>query len=104
VPDEGSAKTQNPTFYPPFIHQKQGGSSSDPLSHNRNLNHDLNPSSAPSRLGVDLPAGDEPQADDPALQGESIPVSPYETTRGWLERQGIKVPKIPKGARIISAG
>jgi hypothetical protein len=45
----------------------------------------------------------EPSESDPALEGESIPVSPYETTREWLERQGIKVSRIPKGARVIIA-
>jgi hypothetical protein len=37
------------------------------------------------------------------LEGESIPISPYESTREWLERQGITVSKIPTGARVITA-
>jgi hypothetical protein len=90
-----SAETQNPTFCPPFIHQKEGGNSSEPAP---------NPPSAPLHPCAELPAGDAPQADDPALQGESIPVNPYEPTREWLERQGIKVSKVPKGARVITAG
>jgi hypothetical protein len=36
--------------------------------------------------------------------GESVPVSPFGSTREWLERQGIQVSRIPKGARIITAG
>jgi hypothetical protein len=35
--------------------------------------------------------------------GESVPVNPFESTRQWLERQGIQVSKVPKGARIITA-
>jgi len=35
------------------------------------------------------------------LDGESTPINPYESTREWLERQGLK---IPKGARIVTAG
>jgi hypothetical protein len=38
------------------------------------------------------------------FEGESIPFNPYESIREWLERQGIKVSKIPEGARIITAG
>lgn len=34
--------------------------------------------------------------------GESIPYNPLESTREWLERQGIRVSAVPKGARIIS--
>jgi len=50
----------------------------------------------PSTLNrVSIPSG---------LEGESIPVNPYESTREWLERQGIKVSTVPKGARIITAG
>jgi hypothetical protein len=36
--------------------------------------------------------------------GESVPINPFESTRQWLERQGIQVSKIPKGARIITDG
>jgi hypothetical protein len=35
--------------------------------------------------------------------GESIPISPFESTREWLVRHGIQVSKVPKGARIITA-
>src|SRR5688572_13070719 len=31
--------------------------------------------------------------------GESVPVSPFESTREWLERQGIHVSKVLRGAR-----
>jgi hypothetical protein len=44
----------------------------------------------------------EPSGAEADFGGESIPVSPFESTREWLERQGIQVSKIPKGARIIS--
>jgi hypothetical protein len=36
--------------------------------------------------------------------GEPVPINPFESTRQWLERQGIQVSKIPKGARIITDG
>jgi hypothetical protein len=45
----------------------------------------------------------EPAESESDFGGESVPISPFESTREWLERQGIHVSKIPKSARIITA-
>lgn len=87
VADEGRAATPS-------------GADAVPLT----LNHYLDPVLSPSPLSLELPTAEGPGADSPALEGESIPVSPYESTRDWLERQGINISKIPKGARVITAG
>jgi hypothetical protein len=92
-PEGPSAEAQNPAKTQPFTSQNPG-------DHNSNLSTMGHESRA---MCVELAADDAAQADDPALQGESVPISPYESTREWLERQGITGSKIPKAAPIISA-
>jgi hypothetical protein len=61
-------------------------------------------SSAESQIENSNSTMAEPSESEADFGGESIPISPFESTRQWLERQGIQVSKIPKGARIITAG
>ena len=48
-------ETQNPTFYPPFIHQKEGGNTTDVLNH------------SPAEVGRPVPSAPQPDFTAPSL-------------------------------------
>jgi hypothetical protein len=90
-PESASAEAQNPAKTQPFTSQNSE-------VHNPALSADQSKIENPkSRIA-------EPSDAEADFGGESLPVSPYEPTRDWLERQGINVSKIPEGARFITAG
>ena len=85
------AESKNPTFYPPFIHQKEGGSSSQP--HNRDLNPIpaslrlcLEPSSPVPTRSARCPRGNaksiqNPTVSPPEIAGASRAGSPRRRTQ-----------------------
>ena len=110
-PSTASAEAQNPAKTQPFTSQNSG-------PHKPNLStvadegramcpHSavpLNPNLAPGSerevpLGQSAEDIGNPQPGiqnaepESGLEGESIPIGPYESTREWLERQGIRVPR-----------
>jgi hypothetical protein len=97
-PSTASAEAQNPAKTLPFTSQNSGPHkpnlstvsdesramcphSAVPLNPNGNLNRDPNLSASPSLSNAT------------EFEGESIPIGPYESTREWLQRQGIRVPR-----------
>jgi len=92
--DEPCVETQNPAKTLPFPCQNSGVD-------NPNLSSDPLEGGAPR--GQDQSEIRNPKSEI-ELDGESIPFSPFESTRDWLERQGIQASKIPNGARLSTAG
>jgi hypothetical protein len=98
TPDPGTSpapcvetESENPAKTQPFPGQNSG-------SHNPALSADQSKIENPNAKIA------EPSAAEADWGGESVPVSRFESTREWLERQGIQVSKTPKGARVITAG
>ena len=102
-----SSETQNPGKTLPFTSQNSGlhhsnlskrdelVRSPDPsLNPNRNLNLASEGDAPRSQTAEDV-GGLEPEIanSESGLENESIPFGPDESTREWLERQGIRVPR-----------